>query len=294
MITKDIGFFEHYIKEALRQSSDPVWIIKNLIMSTLVSMHTSVENGTKTPLNPILGETLYKESENGTRVYCEQTSHHPPISHFLIEGPADCPFRLHGYVEYKVQIKGAFTKVEVSSPGKVTLELPDKTTYIAEYPHFEVEGLLTTTKILSAKGEMILRDLTNNYECKATFDVAEKKRTTGFMSFFTANPQKTIAGASEFRKDLMQIEILQINQGEENREEIERVAFATGSYLEEITYEGEETPFWSINYNTPRMQMVPPSEPNLILPSDSSLRPDALALIRQDWETAEHAKHELE
>ncbi len=51
----------------------------------------------------------------------------------------------------------------------------------------------------------------------------------------------------------MQIEILKINQGEENREEIERVAFATGSYLEEITYEGEETPFWSINYNTPRM-----------------------------------------
>jgi hypothetical protein len=40
--------------------------------------------------------------------------------------------------------------------------------------------------------------------------------------------------------------------------------------------------------------MVPPSEPNLILPSDSSLRPDALALIRQDWEAAEHAKHELE
>ena len=47
-----------------------------------------------------------------------------------------------------------------------------------------------------------------------TFDVAEKKRTTGFMSFFSSTPGKTKAGASEFRKDLMRIEILKINEDE--------------------------------------------------------------------------------
>jgi len=59
MITKDIGFFEHFVSEAMRQSSDPIWKLKNLILTTLVSIQTSVENGSKTPLNPILGETLY-------------------------------------------------------------------------------------------------------------------------------------------------------------------------------------------------------------------------------------------
>jgi len=64
---------------------------------------------------------------------------------------------------------------------------------------------------------------------------------------------------------------------------MERVAFATGSYLENITYEGEDAPIWSINHNIPRMQLVPPSDHKLILPSDSSQRLDAQALLREDW-----------
>jgi hypothetical protein len=34
------------------------------------------------PLNPILGETCYRELPDGTVYYAEQTCHHPPISHF--------------------------------------------------------------------------------------------------------------------------------------------------------------------------------------------------------------------
>ena len=113
------------------------------MLATLSAIHLAAENGTKSPLNPILGETLVQESANGTRVYCEQTSHHPPISNFLIEGSPECPFRMYGHVEYIVEVKGAFTKVDVSMPGKVTLELPDKTIYEAEYPKSEVNGLMS-------------------------------------------------------------------------------------------------------------------------------------------------------
>lgn len=31
-------------------------------------------------LNPILGETLQGQFNDGTQVYCEQFSHHPPVS----------------------------------------------------------------------------------------------------------------------------------------------------------------------------------------------------------------------
>lgn len=39
------------------------------------------------PLNPILGETLQAEGQDGTKVYLEQTSHRPPITNFYFEGP---------------------------------------------------------------------------------------------------------------------------------------------------------------------------------------------------------------
>jgi hypothetical protein len=39
------------------------------------------------PLNPILGETYYARCHDGSHVYMEQTSHHPPISHMLCYGP---------------------------------------------------------------------------------------------------------------------------------------------------------------------------------------------------------------
>lgn len=127
MVTKDITFFEHYMRLAMTRSDDPVWKLKHINLAALVGLHLAAETGTKSPLNPILGETLVQESEQGTRVYCEQTSHHPPISHFLIEGPTDCPFRMYGHVEYKVQVKGAFTSVHVTMPGVVKMTLPDNT-----------------------------------------------------------------------------------------------------------------------------------------------------------------------
>ena len=48
-------------------------------------------------------------------------------------------------------------------PGKVTLELPDGTKYLTEYPEYEVEGLMSTQKILNPVGKIVLTDLTNEY-----------------------------------------------------------------------------------------------------------------------------------
>ena len=134
MISKDLSFYEHYMREAMKQPDDPVWKLKNIVMAVLASFHLVVEQGTKSPLNPVLGETLVQESASGLRVYCEQTSHHPPISNFLIEGPADCAFRMHGYIEYRVKVKGAFSSVEVSMPGSVHINLPDGSHYTTQYP----------------------------------------------------------------------------------------------------------------------------------------------------------------
>lgn len=108
MIVKDVTFMEASIRKAMEKPNDPVHKIKHVLLAQIAAIHLAAEVGTKSPLNPILGETLQMESESGTKIYCEQTSHHPPISHFLIEGPTDCAFRIDGHMEYKVEVKGGF------------------------------------------------------------------------------------------------------------------------------------------------------------------------------------------
>jgi len=58
MISKDLSFYEHFVREAMRKPEDPVWKLKNLILAILSALHLVVEQGSKSPLNPILGETL--------------------------------------------------------------------------------------------------------------------------------------------------------------------------------------------------------------------------------------------
>mmetsp|Transcript_1033 Transcript_1033/g.1878 ORF Transcript_1033/g.1878 Transcript_1033/m.1878 type:complete len:83 (+) Transcript_1033:728-976(+) len=54
--------------------------------------------GQNKPFNPLLGETLQGKFSDGTRFYCEHTSHHPPVSNFLVEDPEDL-YTLSGYYE---------------------------------------------------------------------------------------------------------------------------------------------------------------------------------------------------
>jgi hypothetical protein len=78
-------------------STDPIERLKLVITSSLSSfVYTSTF---LKPLNPVLGETLYGEFEDGTELYCEQTFHHPPISHFLIVGPKSM-YRMYGYFNF--------------------------------------------------------------------------------------------------------------------------------------------------------------------------------------------------
>ena len=53
------------------------------------------------PLNPILGETYQCIGQDGTKIFLEQTSHHPPRSHFYADGP-DGLWSMNGYLEFAI------------------------------------------------------------------------------------------------------------------------------------------------------------------------------------------------
>lgn len=52
----------------------------------LSGLHHGFEKWKK-PFNPILGETWQADMCDGSTMYMEQISHHPPVSAFHLEGP---------------------------------------------------------------------------------------------------------------------------------------------------------------------------------------------------------------
>lgn len=56
------------------------------LLSRTAGLHHSFEKWKK-PFNPILGETWQAALSDGSTIFMEQISHHPPVSAFHIEGP---------------------------------------------------------------------------------------------------------------------------------------------------------------------------------------------------------------
>lgn len=79
------------------EATNPIERMKWIITFSISNIHLCC--GQKKPFNPLLGETNQGTFGDGTRFFLEHTSHHPPVSHFLIEAP-DGAFRMHGYYEF--------------------------------------------------------------------------------------------------------------------------------------------------------------------------------------------------
>lgn len=55
--------------------------------------------GFRKPLNPILGETYQAHMDDGTQIFMEQSSHHPPVSSWHVTGADKC-YEFFGFVGY--------------------------------------------------------------------------------------------------------------------------------------------------------------------------------------------------
>lgn len=64
-------------------------------------LHHSFEKWKK-PFNPILGETWEAGLPDGSSIFMEQISHHPPVSAFHLEGPgwSSRPYTMHNCMRH--------------------------------------------------------------------------------------------------------------------------------------------------------------------------------------------------
>lgn len=111
--------FPKYLNKAAAEK-DPIERMKIVVSSVLASFFYT--NTFLKPLNPILGETLHGIFPDGTDVYCEQISHHPPVSYIYCIGP-DNNYKYYGYYDYDA--KAGMNSVSILNKGKRCFEFKD-------------------------------------------------------------------------------------------------------------------------------------------------------------------------
>jgi len=109
------------------------------------------------PFNPLLGETHQGTFEDGTRFYCEHTSHHPPITNFLVEGKA---FKMHGYFEFSGGM--GTNSLTTSLTGPTHIEFSDGQKISFSGLNFLIGGTVMGERTIEPTGDILFEDVKNN------------------------------------------------------------------------------------------------------------------------------------
>ena len=131
--------------------------------------------GQEKPFNPLLGETHQGNFPDGTRFYCEHTSHHPPITNFLMEDKDDL-YKMYGYYE----IYGAMGTNNFKSGmrGPNNLVFKDGQHIRFGLPNYKLGGTVMGERTIETIGSCTFEDLTNNRKCVLMMSTYKK---TGYF-----------------------------------------------------------------------------------------------------------------
>ena len=163
--------------------SDPLERLKLVVTSSICSFYylSTFEK----PINPVLGETLYGRLEDGSDMYAEQSSHHPPITHFLIENPL---YKLSGYFNFSA--KAGLNTVTVTNYGKKLFTFNDGHTITQNCGEDVFGGTFFGTLRHDCQGEYIFKDLTYGNTC--TLKIGVKNKQTDYFEGNITNSQGSI------------------------------------------------------------------------------------------------------
>jgi hypothetical protein len=148
--------------------TNPVDRMKYITAFLLSGLHCNpVLCKSKAPLNPILGETYQARKDDGTLLYLEQTSHHPPTSNYHIIGK-DRNYEIFGYAIVNAQLSGMNT-IKGWRDGKNIIKFKDGSFISFNTPETKIYGLLMGERTLNYCGTFTIKDFTNKIESVTTF-----------------------------------------------------------------------------------------------------------------------------
>ena len=155
---KQAGNFHHFLPRAVA-CTDPVERMKLVVACFASSQILPVGTFLK-PLNPILGETLQVEYSDGSKAYCEQTCHHPPITSFKLDSPPGAGYEFWGFTEFGAGF--GYNRMFLKSKGLLQLKFKDGTLFEIGLSENKVENVFWGTMRHEIYGSQTFVDTTNN------------------------------------------------------------------------------------------------------------------------------------
>lgn len=276
----DYTYFPKYMKDVCKMK-DNVERLKLVTTCLLAGLHVGQNIlHVFSPLNPILGETWQRFAADGTKYYAEQIMHHPPISAATMEGPnGDWKFEV--IQEFKAGLSGP-NSITGYKEGALVITLADGTQYVVEeWAKLLVSGIAVGETVLNIFGKVIIKDITNNLISETIFD---PDRQDGTMSKIAS--KLMFWGAKKVKRPADHFDI---NIYENEIDSSNVIWTGKGSYLEYIEFEEER--YWELGDAWGEWHK-PDTE--IMLESDSWLRPDLNYIKEKDFENAQKAKEDLE
>eukprot|EP00743_Colponemidia_sp_Colp-15_P000527 GILK01000592.1.p1 GENE.GILK01000592.1~~GILK01000592.1.p1 ORF type:complete len:588 (-),score=111.82 GILK01000592.1:185-1948(-) len=266
------AFAPTYLNRAA-QTSDPLERLKFVITFAVAGLYVSAKQ--EKPFNPLLGETYQARFGDGSQIWCEHTSHHPPISNFQVLGPNNA-FNYWGFYEYTAGLKG--NSVVGGQVGPNYVDFPDGHRIEFRMPQMRLGGMLFGDRTLQWEGVMIFEDKTyEGVQAEVIFNPGARNkgffsRRTGKLDDIAGEIFKVAGSPSKKKKDT----------------EREVLATISGNWLETVEING--TKLWDINQDTPS-RPIPLEKP---LDSDCRFREDLIWIKRNDVKKAQEWKLKLE
>ena len=237
-------------------TSDPVERMKLFITQGLAQQYYDFELAK--PLNPILGETFQMTGQDGSKIYLEQTSHHPPRSHWVIDGPNNSyTFTGHGSFD----IKSGPRTADVIITGHKKIVFKDGQTIKCSLTDNKLWNIFVGTLSWQSVGKQTFEDEANGIKAYIKFDAYRFKK-----------------------QDFIQGEI---------EKDGKKICSIEGNYMGYVDFDGVR--YWDLRDEA---QFPKHFKPDLAeanpLPSDSTKRLDRMFLRELDYDTAQNEKENLE
>jgi len=231
-----------------------------VVASCVGTMYISISQAK--PFNPILGETFQGRYSDGSLVYVEHISHHPPIDCFLIVGE---DYKIYGHYQLEGKFKG--NNLIGSLVGPTFVEFQDGQLIEYTQPSFKLGGMLFGSRTLNYTGEFHFWDKSNS--------IHSKLKVGSSNSFFK-------------KKDKLKLDELS-GKVFVNKKEI---GLLKGNWLKNLLFEVKDyqKELWNIEKHEP----VWHTKEENPLPSDWRYREDLIWLSRGNTEYAGNWKYRLE
>jgi len=261
------------------EAKDPVERFKCIVSMMVGGLHNTCKQ--YKPFNPILGETYEATYEDGSEIYMEQSSHHPPVSNFEILGP-NGSWHLYGFGEWSAGFRANSVKGRQSGP--MIAAFPDGTKISFELPWTIISGLIFGERVMEYVEIVKFRDPKNNLALNLQF-APPAPPSNGFFGWLNSKkpPSDYITG-----------KLYQTTSENNEPKESDKVLLeVTGSWMGCVKFGTDIHWDWTDEKNglIKKYSPVPHKDP---LPSDSRYRGDLICLIKKDEKNSQDWKGKLE